>query len=36
MTGHGLKDPDTAIKSAGREPIVTKADKESVCRAIGL
>jgi threonine synthase len=36
MTGHGLKDPDTAIKSAGREPIVTPADKQSVCRAIGL
>jgi threonine synthase len=36
MTGHGLKDPDNAIKSAGREPIVVKADKDAVCRAIGL
>jgi hypothetical protein len=36
MTGHGLKDPDNAIKSAGREPIVTPADKQSVRRAIGL
>jgi threonine synthase len=36
MTGHGLKDPDNAIKSAGREPIVVPADKKSVCKAIGL
>jgi len=36
MTGHGLKDPDCAIKSAGREATVVPADKESVCRAIGL
>jgi threonine synthase len=36
MTGHGLKDPDNAIKSAGREPIVVPADKDAVCRAIGL
>jgi threonine synthase len=36
MTGHGLKDPDIAMKSAGREPIVVAADKESVCKAIGL
>jgi threonine synthase len=36
MTGHGLKDPDNAIKSAGREPIVVKANKDAVCKAIGL
>jgi threonine synthase len=36
MTGHGLKDPDNAIKSAGREATVVPADKEAVCRAIGL
>jgi threonine synthase len=36
MTGHGLKDPDIAMKSAGREPIAVAADKESVCKAIGL
>ncbi|HXR07918.1 MAG TPA: threonine synthase [Candidatus Acidoferrum sp.] len=36
MTGHGLKDPDTAIKSAGREPMVVAAEKQAVCRAIGL
>jgi threonine synthase len=36
MTGHGLKDPDNAIKSAGREPIVASADRAAVCRAIGL
>src|SRR5438045_8839614 len=27
LTGHGLKDPDTAIKSAGFEPVITKAHK---------
>jgi threonine synthase len=36
MTGHGLKDPDTAIKSAGFEPIVTEATKDAVMRVIGL
>jgi len=36
MTGHGLKDPDAAIKSAGREPLVVAADKEAVSKAIGL
>jgi threonine synthase len=36
MTGHGLKDPDNAIKTAGFEPIVVPADKESVMRVIGL
>jgi threonine synthase len=36
MTGHGLKDPDTAIKAAGFEPIVTEATKEAVMRVIGL
>ncbi len=36
MTGHGLKDPDNAMKSAGGAPRVVAADKESVCKAIGL
>ncbi len=36
MTGHGLKDPDTAIKVAGCEPIVTPATKEAVLAAVGL
>jgi threonine synthase len=36
MTGHGLKDPDTAIKVAGFEPIVVPANKESVMKVIGL
>ncbi|HRI13852.1 MAG TPA: threonine synthase [Verrucomicrobiota bacterium] len=36
MTGHGLKDPDTAIKVAGFEPIVTAATKEAVMAVIGL
>jgi threonine synthase len=36
MTGHGLKDPDTAIRVAGFEPIVTDATREAVASAIGL
>ncbi len=36
MTGHGLKDPDTAIKSAGSEPVVVEAKKEAVMKVIGL
>jgi threonine synthase len=36
MTGHGLKDPDTAIKAAGFEPIVVPANKEAVMKVIGL
>ena len=36
LTGHGLKDPDTAIKSAGFEPYVIPPDRDSVMRIIGL
>ena len=36
MTGHGLKDPDTAIRVAGFEPILAKATKEAVMAAVGL
>src|SRR5688572_2019007 len=36
MTGHGLKDPDTAIKTAGFEPSVVRAEKEAVMKVIGL
>ncbi len=36
MTGHGLKDPDTAIKTAGFEPTVVKPTREDVLRVIGL
>lgn len=36
MTGHGLKDPDTAIRVAGFEPIITDATREAVASAIGL
>ena len=36
MTGHGLKDPDTAIKTAGFEPILVPANKEAVMKVIGL
>jgi threonine synthase len=36
MTGHGLKDPDTAISTAGFEPTVVPASKEAVMKVIGL
>ena len=36
MTGHGLKDPDCAIKTAGFEPIIVPATKEAVMKVIGL
>jgi len=36
MTGHGLKDPDTAITAAGFEPIVVEPKKEAVMKVIGL
>jgi len=36
VTGHGLKDPDTAIKTAGFEPVVVEPRKEAVMKAIGL
>ncbi len=36
MTGHGLKDPDNAIKTAGYEPFVVDATREAVMQVIGL
>lgn len=36
MTGHGLKDPDCAIKTAGFEPIVAAATREAVMKVMGL
>ena len=36
MTGHGLKDPDNAIKTAGFEPTVVKPEKDAVMKVIGL
>ena len=36
MTGHGLKDPETAINTAGFAPTVVPADKEAVMKVIGL
>jgi threonine synthase len=36
MTGHGLKDPDNALKSAGFEPILVEPDKDAVMKVIGL
>jgi threonine synthase len=36
LTGHGLKDPDCAIKTAGFEPIIAPPTKEAVMQVIGL
>jgi threonine synthase len=36
MTGHGLKDPDCAIKTAGFEPVIVPAEMGAVMRVIGL
>src|SRR5438105_4913016 len=36
MTGHGLKDPDVAIKTAGFEPIVVQPTRDAVMKVIGL
>ena len=36
MTGHGLKDPDTAIKTAGFAPVLVEPTKEAVMKVIGL
>lgn len=36
LTGHGLKDPDTAINTAGFEPIVTAPNREAVMKVMGL
>ena len=35
LTGHGLKDPDTAIRHS-RKPVTVPADREAVWKAIGL
>ncbi len=36
MTGHGLKDPDAAIQSAGCQPVVVQANTAAVMKVIGL
>ena len=36
MTGHGLKDPDTAIQTAGFQATVVPADRDKVMEVIGL
>ena len=35
LTGHGLKDPDNAIKTA-EEPLTVEAEEEAVVEAIGI
>jgi threonine synthase len=36
LTGHGLKDPDTAISAAGFEPVSVPPDTAAVMKAIGM
>jgi threonine synthase len=36
MTGHGLKDPETALETAGSEPTVVEPTQEAVLKIIGL
>jgi threonine synthase len=36
MTGHGLKDPDTAMAAVGSDLVTVPADKEAVMKLIGL
>ena len=36
MTGHGLKDPDMAIKTAGFAPTIVPPDRNKVMQVIGL
>ena len=36
MTGHGLKDPDIAVKTAGSAPVTVAATTEAVMKVIGL
>ncbi len=36
MTGHGLKDPDRALSTAGTEPTLVEPDTAAVLKAIGM
>lgn len=36
MTGHGLKDPDNAIKTAGFEPVIVPAEQKAVMKVLNL
>jgi threonine synthase len=36
LTGHGLKDPDTALATASAKPITVRAELNEVLRAMGL
>jgi threonine synthase len=36
MTGHGLKDPDTAISAAGFTPTIVEPTKDAVAKILGL
>jgi len=36
MTGHGLKDPDRALSTVGKEPVLVDPNTASVMKAIGM
>jgi threonine synthase len=36
MTGHGLKDPDTAISAAGFQPVIVEPSRDAVMKVIGI
>ncbi|MBI4659608.1 MAG: threonine synthase [Verrucomicrobia bacterium] len=36
MTGHGLKDPDSALKTSGTEPLIVAPKKEAVMKVMGI
>jgi threonine synthase len=36
LTGHGLKDPDCAMETVGREPVVVESKTAAVMKVIGL
>ncbi len=36
MTGHGLKDPDTALSQSEYKPTVVEATRDAVCRVLGI
>ena len=36
MTGHGLKDPDTAIRVSGFQPLVVAATREAVLAVMDM
>jgi hypothetical protein len=36
MTGHGLKDPETAMSAAGFQPTIVPPTRDAVMKVMGL